>query len=389
MSGPRLGGYPPVRMPNVRSTSGRFAARPDRESGSAETVGSALGVQVLARGGRRAAGAVPLLAREHLVEPYGAGLEGHGRARQIQKPRAVGALADDGARLVGAGAQTLQPVAAGPRVVQPEVLDVQDLPARALHLGHGLGEGGEVPVREDVVEEEVRLAGPLPVELVVDAVVEIEPAVVEQATDAAEEGGIVRDPHMLDDPDGRDLVVTRVGRDVAPVTVFHETAAREPFSSDALSRPLGLGPRERDAVGAHAVVLGGPHREAPPPAPDVEQALAGLEPELAADQIELVLLGLLELAVGVTVVRAGVHHERIEKERVELVGDVVVMGDRARIVLLASSAHDTTSLMPKMESKTTRRRATLDPRTSLTASRPTASGSLATWRASQLGSPEP
>src|SRR5206468_12850378 len=127
-----------------------------RQSGSAET-GSALGVQVLARGGRRPAGAVPLLAREHLVEADGAGLEGHGRARQIQKPRAVGALADDGARLVGARAQPLHPVAAGPRVVQPEVLDVQDLPARALHLGHGLGEAGEVPVREDVVEEEVRL----------------------------------------------------------------------------------------------------------------------------------------------------------------------------------------------------------------------------------------
>src|SRR6266540_2197070 len=175
-----------------RSTSARSRRGWVGRARAAETVRSALGVEVLARGGRRAAGAVPLLAREHLVEPDGAGLEGHGRARQIQEPRAVGALADDGARLVGAGAQTLHPVAAGPRVVQPEVLDVQDLPARALHLAHGLGEGGEVQVREDVVEEEVRLAGPLPVELVVDAVVEIEPAVVEQAPDAAEEGGIVR-----------------------------------------------------------------------------------------------------------------------------------------------------------------------------------------------------
>src|SRR5712692_8775393 len=97
------------------------------------------GVDVFARGGLRGDGRVPLLPQQHLPEPDRPALESHGGARQVQLPRAVDLLADQGARLVGAGLEPLHPLAAGARVVEPQVLDVHDLPLGALHLRHRLG----------------------------------------------------------------------------------------------------------------------------------------------------------------------------------------------------------------------------------------------------------
>ena len=100
-------------------------------------------------------------------------------------------------------------------------------------------------------------------------------------------------------------------------------------------QPVGplLG-RERHARGPHAVVLGRVHEERRPPAADVQQPHAGPERELAADEVELVALGVDE-AVGrgclLRPVPARVGHLRVEEEGVEVVGEVVVVGDRGAV----------------------------------------------------------
>ena len=195
---------------------------------------------------------------------------------------------------------------------------------------------------------------------------------------------------MLDDADGGDLVVAGPGGEVAEVAVLHPAAVPEAVLGDARGRPLGLGPREGHAVGAHAVVPGGPHGEAAPAAADVEQRLAGGETELPADEVELVGLGLLELTVGIAIVGAGVDHERVEEQRVEIVPDVVVVGDRLRVASCRPRAHvSSSSRIPKIEPNTTRRRAAAEPRTSRTDALTTASGRPATRRRSQPASPSP
>src|SRR5262249_50719518 len=161
---------------------------------------------------------------------------------------------------------------------------------RAFHLRRRLGEARQVAIGKDVAEQEIGLAGALPVELVMDAVVQIEPAVLQELMQAAEERRIVRDPDVLDDANRRDLVVAGLDRDVAPVAILHETAVGEALALDPLRRPLGLRAGEGDAVGAHAVVLGGPDCETSPTAADIEHALTRFEAELSADEIELVLL---------------------------------------------------------------------------------------------------
>src|SRR5262249_19717575 len=155
---------------------------------------------------RAARDGIVLLARQNLVEPDRALRERDGGARQVKKPGPVRAPAGQGPSLVGPLAQPLDPVATGPRVVKAQTLDVHDLEARALDLGQGLAEPGEVAVREDVPVEELGLAGRLPVELVDDAVVEIEAAVLQHPAHVAEERWIVRDPDVLDHTDRRDLV---------------------------------------------------------------------------------------------------------------------------------------------------------------------------------------
>jgi hypothetical protein len=362
---------PRTSMPSRPKACERKGAVQSRTAG---LVSSLIAVDVFAGGGCGGDGRVPLLPQEHLPEADRPALKGHRGAGQVQAPRAVDLLAHEGARLVGAGLEPLHPVAAGAHVVEPQVLDVHDLPLGALHLRHRLGDAGKIPVGEHVPVEEIRLARVPPVELVMDAVVQVQPTVVEHVAYAAEEGGIVRDAHVLDDPDGGDLVVPRAHRDIAEVAVLDHAAPLEAFALDARLRPFGLGAREGDPVRLDAVVLGRPDGEPSPSAADVEHGLAGLETKLAAHEIDLVLLRLLELAVGLAIVRAGVEHEGIEKERVELVRDVIVVRDGLGVALFARASHHAASRIPKMLLNTMRRRAAPRPRMSRTAIRATDSG---------------
>ena len=70
---------------------------------------------------------------------------------------------------------------------------------------------------------------------------------------------------------------------------------------------------------ADAVALGGVDREAAPAAADVQHALARLQVELAAHQVELRLLRLLERAGAARAERAAVGHRLVEEEAEELV----------------------------------------------------------------------
>ncbi len=98
-----------------------------------------------------------------------------------------------------------------------------------------------------------------------------------------------------------------------------------------LAPPLGLlaGQGHRDDV--DAVVLGGVHGHAAPAAADVQQPHARPEPQLPADEVELLALRLLQGRAVRRVDGAGVGHRRPQHPGVEEVGDVVVVGDGQRV----------------------------------------------------------
>jgi hypothetical protein len=70
-----------------------------------------------------------------------------------------------------------------------------------------------------------------------------------------------------------------------------------------------------------------------PAAADVEQPLALSEAELAADDVELALLSLIERVVRGDEVRARVDHASTEHEAVEAIRDVVVVADGGAVAL--------------------------------------------------------
>ena len=104
-----------------------------------------------------------------------------------------------------------------------------------------------------------------------------------------------------------------------------------PASAARCARQRGLRLGERDPGHVHAVLARGVQRERAPAAADVEHALAGLQRELRADEVELGALGLLERRRAARPDRARVRHRLVEEEREELVGEVVVVRDRALV----------------------------------------------------------
>ena len=96
--------------------------------------------------------------------------------------------------------------------------------------------------------------------------------------------------------------------------------------------------RQCDGICLHAVVLGGVAGQRAPAAADVEQRLAGLQPQLAADHFQLVLLHLVDVIIPIGAVGAGVDHLLIEPERVEFVRHVVVVADVLLVLCRAAVA---------------------------------------------------
>jgi hypothetical protein len=75
------------------------------------------------------------------------------------------------------------------------------------------------------------------------------------------------------------------------------------------------------------------HHQPAPAAADVQQPLAGLQAQLAADVVQLALLRGVQVVVGRLEVGARIDHAPVEPQRVEVVRDVVMVGDGRAVAL--------------------------------------------------------
>ena len=144
--------------------------------------------------------------------------------------------------------------------------------------------------------------------------------------------GVLALPHVLAHLDRTHRIEGLAG--VGELTVVlqaHLHAVGEAALGDAFRDEITLLGREGHADRAHAVVLGGVQDQRAPPAPDVEQAHARPQVELAADEIQLGALGVHERLAGVGEVRRGVGHRVVEQQFVEVVRQVVMVGDRGPV----------------------------------------------------------
>ncbi|OIQ88743.1 hypothetical protein GALL_293990 [mine drainage metagenome] len=81
--------------------------------------------------------------------------------------------------------------------------------------------------------------------------------------------------------------------------------------------------RDRDADHLDPVAFGGKAGQSTPAAANLQQALSRFEFELAANQVELVVLGVFKI-VGMRPVAAGVAHAAVQHSLEHVVADVVV-----------------------------------------------------------------
>jgi hypothetical protein len=173
---------------------------------------------------------------------------------------------------------------------------------------------------------------------------EPEAAVHQQAVHQLHVAPVVAVADRLEHRDGRDLVEpapssVRVHVAIVAVVDLDGQAAAE------LARVGDLDRREVHRDHRAPVVLRREPGERAEAAAQVEHAVRGAQPELAAHQVELGPLGRLE-GLGragpiVAEVRARVGHARVEQQRVELVRQVVVVADRPAVATpgVQPSAH--------------------------------------------------
>ena len=134
---------------------------------------------------------------------------------------------------------------------------------------------------------------------------------------------IVLHADVLEHADRDELVV--VARDVAIVVLDELDLVRQALLLGALLRVRDLLARDVERAHLHAVVTRHVQRQRTPAATRLDDALAAVQANLAADVIHLGDLRLVERRRRRRKVRARVRHRRAEPERIELVADVVVM----------------------------------------------------------------
>ncbi len=284
---------------------------------------------------------------QHLVDLVVVVLEAHGGGRHVEAPHTGAAGADLVDRRVPVrprGSRTQHRKVE--RVVLAQALHVAGLEPGALDRGHDVADLVQLAVGEHVAlgeapAQDVRC--PTVVVLLArvvrtaDAVVQEPPLRPQQRSAPREVAVELREAHVLEHADGADGVVRTVAH-VAEVAVAHFDAIAEPALGGTLAREVGLRLRQRDAHRLHAVVLGCVQQHPAPTTPDVEQAHPGLQRELAAD--ELVLVGLRVLEGGGVVVphRARVGERGPEHHLVEVVRHVVVVRDRRGVTLARVAA---------------------------------------------------
>ena len=99
------------------------------------------------------------------------------------------------------------------------------------------------------------------------------------------------------------------------------------------AREFVLIARQGNAGGDAAVFRRGANDQRAPATADVQQPMTGLDAQFAEDVVELLFLRSFQRIGVAAKIGAGVHHVAVEKQMVELVGDVVVVFDGLAITL--------------------------------------------------------
>src|SRR6202158_2090612 len=226
-------------------------------------------------------------AREHLEDRQPATLECVSRARKVNPPDAEFFLADFATGSVGVGLEPVDPMPEGACVMLAQAFRVDDFQSFRRQTLHDSGNMHELAAGKDVFLDEIAdtAAQAFRAELILrDAVVENPSSGLEGAVYFPEVAREIMLADMLEHADAGDLVVRGVSRQIGVIEQLHPYAPAQAQLGDLRADVVVLILRERNAGGVDAVVLGGPEDQGAPAASNIEEFIARLQAELAADQ---------------------------------------------------------------------------------------------------------
>src|SRR6202158_1523590 len=182
-----------------------------------------------------------------------------------------------------------------------QALDIPHLESLCFGRRDHVTRGCQLSIRKDVFVDECVASPDLPENALAnrsrpafaetdDSVVHEQAAGLESSIGRREVHGQVTEPDVLHHSYARDLVVVITSRKRTVVANRHSAAIAESGLLDSLAREHSLILAERDPRGIDSVMFRGVHDQGAPTTPDVEEALARLQAELPANQIELGLL---------------------------------------------------------------------------------------------------
>ena len=208
------------------------------------------------------------------------------------------------------------------RVVQPQVLDIQHAESpRFKDLRH-LRQAGRFSSGEDVLVvpriERRRHVPP-------DGVNQPAPVRLERTVDQTTQLGKVADADMLQHADRNEGVKPATNLAIVVFEELHPIAQPLGLRAFASVGQLLAGDVERPH--AHAVLPSHVQRERSPTTTGLDHRFSRLQPQLAADVIQLRHLSFFQRQVRPRVIRAGVNELLVEPLLIEFIADVVVVED--------------------------------------------------------------
>lgn len=220
------------------------------------------------------------------------------------------------------------------RVVQPQTLHIHDLKSRFADLRIDHGQVRQFAVGENVPADELprapahRTAVRVPGR---DAVVHYQTSLANSAAKALAIQPQVGVANVLEHAHTDDLVEASILRQVTIIEQLQFDLMLQAFGHYSRPSQLQLLLAQGNAQHSCAELARRESCQATPTAADIQKVITLSQSQFAAQVSELVLLRLLQGLLTGMEVGAGVRHVPVEPELIELVGQVVVIGDRAFI----------------------------------------------------------
>ena len=231
--------------------------------------------------------------------------------------------------------ETAPPGAQRLGVVEAQDLDVGDPQPGPLGFGDDLGQGRRIAAREDVLAQPG--VGRARSVHAADRVQQGDPVGRQELAQPAEIGRVLVDPDMLEHADRDDAVVASGLLAVVAQVKPHPVAEARRRGAPRRHLVLLLGQGEPGDVGA--AFAGEIERQPAPARADIEHPQSRAQQQLCRDVALLVLLRGVEIVLGRPEIRTGILPVVVEEQLIELVRQIVVVGDvaaraRDRVVLV-------------------------------------------------------